>query len=77
MQSIIQLSFAYWQSRCIDNWLRNIKDVYFKYGEELEAIEDEHERFDYLYKFITSGRYNPNDRAGAMNLLAISFANPV
>ena len=27
------------------------------------------ERFDYLYKFITSGRYNPNDRAGAMNLL--------
>ncbi len=32
----------------IDNWLRNIKDVYFKYGEELEAIEDEHERFDYL-----------------------------
>jgi carbonic anhydrase len=32
----------------IDNWLRNIKDVYFKYGEQLEAIEDEHERFDYL-----------------------------
>ena len=32
----------------INKWLRNIKDVYFKYGEELEAIEDEHERFDYL-----------------------------
>ena len=32
----------------IDNWLRNIKDVYCRHGEELEAIEDEHERFDYL-----------------------------
>src|SRR5262249_17283465 len=27
------------------------------------------ERNDYLYKFITRGRYNPNDRAANMNLL--------
>ena len=27
------------------------------------------ERFDYLYKFVTAGTYNPNDRAANMNLL--------
>ena len=27
------------------------------------------ERFDYVYKFVTTGRYNPNDRAANMNLL--------
>jgi carbonic anhydrase len=32
----------------IDNWLRNIKDVYTQHEEELENIEDERERFDRL-----------------------------
>jgi secreted PhoX family phosphatase len=27
------------------------------------------ERFDYLYKFVTAGTYNPSDRAANMNLL--------
>ncbi|MDQ0345886.1 secreted PhoX family phosphatase [Ancylobacter vacuolatus] len=27
------------------------------------------ERFDYVYKFVTSGTFNPNDRAANMNLL--------
>ncbi len=27
------------------------------------------ERFDYLYKFVTSGKFNPSDRAANMNLL--------
>src|SRR5262245_47097919 len=27
------------------------------------------ERFDYLYKFVTAGTFNPNDRAANMNLL--------
>jgi len=30
----------------IDNWLRNIKDVYRLYKNELEAITDEEKRFD-------------------------------
>lgn len=32
----------------INNWLRNIKDVYDKYAGELDAIEEEKERFDRL-----------------------------
>ncbi len=32
----------------IDNWLRNIKDIYYKYRNEVNAIEDEHERQDYM-----------------------------
>ncbi len=32
----------------IDNWLRNIKDVYGRYQEELDAIEDVKERGDRL-----------------------------
>ena len=27
------------------------------------------ERFDYVYKFVTAGTYNPDDRAANMNLL--------
>lgn len=27
------------------------------------------ERFDYVYKFVTAGAFNPNDRAASMNLL--------
>ncbi len=32
----------------IDNWLRNIKDVYFRYGAELDAIRDQDARADRL-----------------------------
>lgn len=32
----------------IDNWLRNIKDVYFKHREQIEAIDSEEERQDFL-----------------------------
>jgi carbonic anhydrase len=32
----------------VDNWLRNIKDVYFQNKVELEAIEDEEKRCDRL-----------------------------
>jgi carbonic anhydrase len=32
----------------VDNWLRNIKDVYHKYHEELDAIEDQAERTNRL-----------------------------
>lgn len=32
----------------IDNWLCNIKDIYFKYREQIEEIADLHERQDYL-----------------------------
>jgi carbonic anhydrase len=32
----------------VDNWLRNIKDVYFKHHKELDAISDEDKRADRL-----------------------------
>jgi carbonic anhydrase len=32
----------------IDNWLRHLKDIYQKHDAELEAISDEHERFDHF-----------------------------
>ncbi|UTA69839.1 MULTISPECIES: carbonic anhydrase [Emticicia] len=32
----------------INNWLRNIKDVYTKYQDELQSIDDDQERFDRL-----------------------------
>ncbi len=32
----------------IDNWLRNIKDINYKYLAQVEAIEDEKERQDYM-----------------------------
>ncbi|MGI4020146.1 MAG: carbonate dehydratase [Janthinobacterium lividum] len=35
----------------IDNWLRNIKDVYKKHATELNAVEDEKKRADMLVEF--------------------------
>ncbi|RYY07063.1 MAG: carbonate dehydratase [Sphingobacteriaceae bacterium] len=35
----------------IDNWLRNIKDVYKKHAAELNAVEDEQKRADLLVEF--------------------------
>lgn len=35
----------------VDNWLRNIKDVYNKNAEELNAIDDEDKRTDRLTEF--------------------------
>ena len=32
----------------IDNWLRNIKDINYKYRADIDEIEDEHERQDYM-----------------------------
>lgn len=32
----------------VDNWLRNIRDVYTRYKEELEKIADLHKRYDRL-----------------------------
>lgn len=32
----------------VDNWLRNIKEVYYKHQEELEAISDMEQRIDLL-----------------------------
>jgi carbonic anhydrase len=32
----------------VDNWLRNIKDIYHKNSEELDAIKDENERANRL-----------------------------
>lgn len=32
----------------INNWLRNIKDVYTKYQHELQSIDDDQDRFDRL-----------------------------
>lgn len=33
---------------CVDNWLRNIKDIYHKYEKELSAIADDDKRADRL-----------------------------
>ena len=35
----------------VDNWIRNIKDVYFKYQDELLAIENEEDRVNKLAEF--------------------------
>lgn len=34
------------QNGLVDNWIRHIKDVYRLYEHDLEAIKDEHERFN-------------------------------
>ena len=36
------------QNGIVDNWLRNIKDVYRLYSDELDAIENENDRFKRL-----------------------------
>lgn len=35
----------------VDNWIRNIKDVYFKYQDELKNIENEEDRVNKLAEF--------------------------
>ena len=35
----------------IDNWLRHIKDIFFRYQEEFEACVDEEERVDLMCEF--------------------------
>ena len=35
----------------IDNWLRHIKDIFFRYQEEFEACVDEDERVDLMCEF--------------------------
>ena len=39
------------QNGLVDNWIRHIKDVYRLYEDELEAIEDETERFQKFVEF--------------------------
>ncbi|MDQ2999036.1 MAG: PhoX family phosphatase [Chloroflexota bacterium] len=38
-------------------------------GGQVVGYQGDDERFDYVYKFVTAGKYNPNDRAANMNLL--------
>lgn len=49
----------------LDNWLVNIKNVYSKYQEELDAIEDEHKRGDRLVEL--------NVMEQVRNLAKVSF----
>lgn len=42
----VQAAMGSQQFGLIDNWLRNIKDVYRIYSQELDAIEDDKARFD-------------------------------
>ena len=35
----------------VDNWLRNIRDVYARFKDELEKISDQKERYDRLVEF--------------------------
>jgi uncharacterized protein len=38
-------------------------------GGQVVGYQGDDERFDYVYKFVSAGRYNPSDRAANMNLL--------
>ncbi|UEG54292.1 carbonate dehydratase [Mucilaginibacter daejeonensis] len=42
----VQAAMGNKQFGLIDNWLRNIKDVYSKHAEELKSITDEKQKFD-------------------------------
>ncbi len=42
----VQAAMGNKQFGLIDNWLRNIKDVYSKHAEELKAMTDEKQKFD-------------------------------
>lgn len=47
------------QNGLVDNWLRHIKDVYRTYGDELDAIENEEERFKRLVELnVTEQVFN-------------------
>lgn len=47
------------QNGVVDNWLRHIKDVYRIYSEELDAIENEDERFKRLVELnVTEQVFN-------------------
>lgn len=47
------------QNGIVDNWLRHIKDVYRIYSDELDAIEDENERFRRLVELnVTEQVFN-------------------
>ncbi|SEB18519.1 carbonate dehydratase [Pedobacter hartonius] len=55
----VQAALGNKQFGIIDNWLRNIKDIYRMYATTLDAIEDEKERFDKLVELnVIEGVFN-------------------
>jgi carbonic anhydrase len=55
----VQAALGNKQFGIIDNWLRNIKDIYRLYARTLDAIEDEKERFDKLVELnVVEGVFN-------------------
>jgi len=55
----VQAALGNKQFGIIDNWLRNIKDIYRMYATTLDAIADEKERFDKLVELnVIEGVFN-------------------
>jgi carbonic anhydrase len=55
----VQAAMGNKQFGIIDNWLRNIKDIYRLYASTLDAITDEKERFDKLVELnVIEGVFN-------------------